>query len=87
MVPSSLDVEAGQIHPELRTRGLEQMVGQLVSDELVPTCQLLTDEAQEDPVNRPEVVEVAGVVHLLVELNVEWDLAELFVASVNAPLH
>ena len=86
VVPTSLDVEAGEVHSELRPRGLEQVVGQLVGDELVPPGQLLTGEAQQDPVDRPEVVEVAGVVHFFVELDVEGDLTKFLIASVNTPL-
>ena len=66
---------------------LEQVVGQLICDELVPPGQFLAGETQQDPINGAEVVQVAGVVHLLVKLNVEGNLSELFVASVNASLH
>ena len=63
------------------------MVGQLVRNELVPPGQLLAGETQQDPVHGAEVVQVARVVHLLVQLHVEGHLAELLVAPVNAPLH
>ena len=87
------------------------MVSELVCDELVPPGELLAGEAEQDAVHRAEVVQVARVVHLLVQLHVEGNLgvviviimsghhltsyvvifrsylAELFVTSVNAPLH
>ena len=63
------------------------MVGELVCDELVPPGELLAGEAEQDAVHRAEVVQVTRVVHLLVQLHVEGNLAELFVTSVNAPLH
>ena len=63
------------------------MIGQLVCDELVPPGQLLTGEPQQNSVHGAEVVKVARVVHLLVQLHVEGHLAELLVTSVNAPLH
>ena len=62
---------------------LKQMVGELVCDELVPPGQLLAGEPQQDPVHGAEVVQVAGVVHLLVQLHVEGHLAELLVTPVN----
>ena len=48
------------------------MVGELVCDELVPQGQLLAGEPQHDPVPGAEVVQVAGVVHLLVQLHVVY---------------
>ena len=66
---------------------LEQVVGQLICDELVPPGQFLAGETQQDSVHWAKVVQVAGVVHLLVKLNIEGNLSELFVASVNTPFH
>ena len=63
------------------------MVGQLVGDELVPPSKLVAHQAQQDPVNGAEVVQVAGVVHLLVQLHVERNLPELLVASADAAFH
>ena len=63
------------------------MVGQLVCDELVPPGELLAGEPEQDPVHGAEVVKVARIVHLLVQLHVEGHLAELLVTPVNAPLH
>ena len=63
------------------------MVGQLVSDELVPPGKFLAGEPKQDPVHGAEVVKVARVVHLLVQLHIEGHLAELLVTPVNAPLH
>ena len=63
------------------------MVGQLVCDELVPPGELLAGEPEQDPVHGAEVVKVARVVHLLVQLHVEGHLAELLVTPVNAPLY
>ena len=63
------------------------MVGQLVCDELVPPGELLAGEPEQDPVHGAEVVKVARVVHLLVQLHIEGHLAELLVTPVNAPLH
>ena len=76
----------GQVTIEVFSH-LKQMVGELVCDELVPPGQLLAGEPQQDPVHGAEVVQVAGVVHLLVQLHVEGHLAELLVTPVNAPLH
>ena len=36
-----------------------------------------------NPVHRSEVVQVAGVVHLLVQLHIEGHLADFLVAPVN----
>ena len=63
------------------------MVGQLVCDELVPPGEFLAGEPEQDPVHGAEVVKVARVVHLLVQLHVEGHLAELLVTPVNTPLH
>ena len=63
------------------------MVGQLVCDELIPPGELLAGEPEQDPVHGAEVVKVARVVHLLVQLHVKGHLAELLVTPVNAPLH
>ena len=56
---------------------LEEMVCELVCDELVPPGELLAGEAEQDAVHRAEVVQVARVVHLLVQLHVEGDLEPL----------
>ena len=61
----------GQVTIEVFSH-LKQMVGELVCDELVPPGQLLAGEPQQDPVHGAEVVQVAGVVHLLVQLHVVY---------------
>ena len=66
---------------------MEEMVGQLLRDELVTTSKLVADQAQQDPVHGAKVVQVAWVIHLLVELDVgSLNLPELFVATVDAAL-
>ena len=65
---------------------LEEVVGELVSDELVSPGEFLAGEPEQDAVNGAKVVQVAGVVHLLVQLHVEGHLTELLVTPVNAPL-
>ena len=59
------------------------MVGELVCDELVPPGELLAGEAEQDAVHGAEVVQVAGVVHLLVQLHVEGNLKPLLSLSYH----
>ena len=59
------------------------MVSELVCDELVPPGELLAGEAEQDAVHRAEVVQVARVVHLLVQLHVEGDLGVVIVIILS----
>jgi hypothetical protein len=85
---------------------LEEMIGELLCDELVPPRQLHVTQSQQNPakcgkcffhfhscyllqrpfnrpVDRAEVVQIAGIVHLLVQLHLEGDLPELLVAPAR----
>ena len=65
---------------------LEEVVGELGGDELVPPGQGLAAESQDQPVHGPKVMQVGRVVQLLVQLHKERDFSELLVAAAQAAL-
>lgn len=60
MVAAALDVDGGQIEAEREAARLEQVIGQLGSDELVALLRALDGEAAQQPVQRAGGADVAG---------------------------
>jgi hypothetical protein len=70
VVAASLDVDGGEVHPEGEASGLEEVVGELVADELVPSLTRLVAEADQYSVQRTKTPNVFGVFFLLVERHI-----------------
>ena len=63
---------------------LEEVVGELVGQVLVPAGDGVAAQAEHDPVHAAKVVHVGRVVELLVQLHEEGHLAELLIAAAHA---
>ena len=65
VVPTSLDVQGDQVHPEAVVLGLEEMVGQLVGHDVVKVLAGLAGKAHQESVEASRSVDKLGVEELL----------------------
>lgn len=91
VIPSSLDVDGGQIHPEGEARGLEQVIGQFFAYVLVPSLGGLVDQAEKKAIHGSRCLQIAEICQLVVnrdiwKSHVQFHLFSIKISSF-APFH
>lgn len=70
MIPSPLDVDGSQIHPEGEAGSLEQVIGQFFAYVLVPSLGGLIDQTEKKAVHGSRCLQIAEIGQLVVNRDI-----------------